>query len=54
MDKTKMNSYKYYNYCTRCKITFKKTVTRCPDCKQRIRTKPKGQFGKKNLQIIRY
>jgi len=48
-----MNSYKFYNYCTRCKITFSKDTKRCPDCKQKIRTKPKGQYGKKHPELVR-
>jgi len=48
-----MNNYKTYNYCTTDKQTFSKDVKRCPICNQKLRTKPKGQYGKKHPELVR-
>ena len=32
--------YNFFNYCSVCNLKFSKQILRCPDCKQKVRTKP--------------
>ena len=32
--------YNFFNYCSTCNIKLPKHTLRCPECKQKVRTKP--------------
>ena len=32
--------YNFFNYCSQCDLKLSKQNLRCPDCKQKVRTKP--------------
>ena len=32
--------YNLFNYCSTCNVKLPKHTVRCPDCKQKVRTKP--------------
>ena len=32
--------YNFFNYCATCNLKYSKEVLRCPDCKQKVRTRP--------------
>ena len=32
--------YNFFNYCSQCDLKLSKQTLRCPDCKQKVRTKP--------------
>lgn len=40
--------YSIHNYCRKCRLTFKKDVQFCKECKLKLRTRPaKTPEGKK-------
>jgi hypothetical protein len=49
-----MNSYELSKFCSLCRKARGKELKNCPDCGQRLRTKPKGQYAKKHPQLVRY
>jgi lipopolysaccharide biosynthesis regulator YciM len=32
--------YNFFNYCSQCDIKLSKQMLRCPDCRQKVRTRP--------------
>jgi len=32
--------YNFFNYCSICGLKLSKQIVRCPECKQKVRTKP--------------
>ena len=32
--------YNFFNYCSQCDLKLSKQALRCPECKQKVRTKP--------------
>ncbi|MBV9176117.1 MAG: hypothetical protein JO297_03680 [Nitrososphaeraceae archaeon] len=32
--------YNFFNYCSHCDIKLSKQMLRCPDCRQKVRTRP--------------
>jgi predicted amidophosphoribosyltransferase len=32
--------YNFFNYCSQCDLKLSKQTLRCPECKQKVRTKP--------------
>jgi hypothetical protein len=32
--------YNFFNYCSICELKYPKTVFRCKDCNQKVRTRP--------------
>jgi hypothetical protein len=32
--------YNFFNYCSTCDIKLSKQMLRCPDCRQKVRTRP--------------
>ncbi|WP_415280667.1 hypothetical protein [Candidatus Nitrososphaera sp. FF02] len=32
--------YSIFNYCTKCTLTLVKQTMRCPECGQKVRTRP--------------
>jgi lipopolysaccharide biosynthesis regulator YciM len=32
--------YNFFNYCSQCDLKLSKQTFRCPECKQKVRTKP--------------
>jgi hypothetical protein len=32
--------YNLFNYCSDCNLKYSKQILRCPDCRQKVRTKP--------------
>lgn len=32
--------YNFFNYCSTCNLKYSKDILRCPECKQKVRTKP--------------
>jgi predicted amidophosphoribosyltransferase len=32
--------YDFFNYCAECGMKVAKVIMRCPDCRQKVRTRP--------------
>jgi hypothetical protein len=40
--------YKRFNYCMTCRLQYDKSILRCKECKNRIRTKPQTNMGQRD------
>lgn len=42
--------YNLFNYCSNCNLKYSKQILRCPDCRQKVRTKPSASLKSYAIQ----